>query len=96
MIVELKGTLKVVFAEKQINETLKKREIVITIDEDTQYPQDVIVQSINNKTDLLKDFKEGFKVQVKCNLKGSATADGRYFNQLNLWEINNIGRKADD
>jgi hypothetical protein len=96
MNVDLKGTIKVIYAEKQVTETLKKRELVITIEEDTQYPQDIIVQAINNKVDLLNDFKEGFKVQAKCNLKGKATTDGKYFNQMTLWEITNVGKRAND
>lgn len=96
MNVELKGTIKVIYAENQVNETFKKRELVITTEEDTQYPQDIIVQAINNKVDLLNELKEGFKVQAKCNLKGKASADGKYFNQLTLWEIANIGKRAND
>jgi hypothetical protein len=96
MTIDLKGTLKVIYAEKVINETLKKVEFVVTIDENTEYPQDIVVQAINNKIDLLKQFQSGFKVLAKCNLKGKANADGKYFNQLNLWEINNIGRQTND
>jgi hypothetical protein len=96
MTVEIKGTLKVIYAEKTINETLKKVEFVVTIDESTEYPQDIVVQAINSKIDLLKPFQSGFKVSAKCNLKGKANADGRYFNQLNLWEITNIGRQTND
>jgi hypothetical protein len=96
MTVDLKGTLKVIYAEKVINETLKKVEFVVTIDENTDYPQDIIVQAINNKIDLLKQFQSGFKVCAKCNIKGKANADGKYFNQLNLWELNNIGRQTND
>ena len=96
MTVDLKGTIKVIYAEKVVNETLKKVEMVITIDESTEYPQDIIVQVINSRIDLLKNFQSGFKVLAKCNLKGKANVSGKYFNQLNLWEINNIGRQTND
>ena len=86
MNVELQGTLKVIFDEVQISDNLSKKEVVITIDENTTYPQDISIQAINSKIDLLKNFKMGEKVIVKCNLKGKAS-NGKYFNHLNIWDI---------
>ena len=89
MNVELKGTVKVIFTEKQITDNFSKKEMVITVDEETSYPQDIIIQATNTHIDKLKEVQVGNKVIVKCNLKGNATKDGKYFNQLNLWEIEN-------
>ncbi len=96
MTIDLKGTIKVIYAEKVITENLKKVDMVVTIDENTEYPQDIVIQVLNTKIDLLKNFQSGFKVLVKCNIKGKANADGKYFNQLNMWEITNIGRQTND
>jgi hypothetical protein len=89
MIVELKGTVKVIFAEEKISDKLSKKEIVITIDEDSQYPQDVIVQAINQKIDAISQYKMGDRALVKANLRGRESK-GRYYNQLTIWEINKI------
>lgn len=94
MNVELKGVVKLLLDKVQINDNLEKREIVVTIEEDTQYPQDIIVQAINTKIDLLNGFKAGDLVIVKCNLKGRESK-GKYYNQLNLWEIQNKNRGAE-
>jgi len=87
MNVELKGILKVIFAEEKINDTLSKKEIVITVDGDTQYPQDIVCQAINKQIDLLDNtFKMGDSVTATCNLRGREK-NGKYFNQLALWSI---------
>jgi len=59
MQVELRGIVKVVFAEQKINEKLDKKEIVITVDEKTEYPQDIIVEAINKQIKLLTDINAG-------------------------------------
>jgi hypothetical protein len=89
MNIELKGSVKVIYVEKQITDNFSKKEFVITVDEDTSYPQDIIIQATNNNIDKLKEVQVGNKVIVKCNLKGNVTKEGKHFNQLNLWEIEN-------
>jgi hypothetical protein len=87
MNVELKGTLKLISAEEKINDGLSKKELVVTIDEDTQYPQDIICQALNKSIELITaDFKMGDRVSVNCNLRGKAS-NGKYYNQLILWSI---------
>lgn len=89
MIVELKGSVKKLFAENQVTDNFSKREFVLTIDEDSKYSQDIIIQATNTKIDLLKNIVVGNKVIAKCSLKGNEAKDGRYYVQLNLWEIEN-------
>lgn len=90
MTIELTGTLKVIFEKENIGE-LDKQNFVVTIDENTPYPQDIIVQAINKKIETLtsSNVKVGDKVFVKCNLKGKENKNraGFYFNQLDLWTI---------
>jgi len=92
MTIELIGTLKVIFAKEEVGDKLEKQNIVVTIDENTPYPQDIIVQAINKKrieTLTASNVKIGDKVIVKCNLKGreNKSKAGFYFNQLDLWSI---------
>jgi hypothetical protein len=89
MIIEIKGSVKVIFAEEQINDNFSKKDIVVTIEEDTQYAQDIIIQAANSKIDLLKEVQPGNKVIAKCNLRGYMSKDGKYFTQLTLWAIEN-------
>jgi len=90
MNIELKGTLKVIKAEEKINDSFSKKEIVITIDENTQYPQDIIVQALNSGIDLCNTLKMGDRVSATIDLRGKCSQDGRYFNQLILWKIEKI------
>lgn len=91
MTIELIGTLKVIFAKEEVGDKLDKQNIVVTIDEHTPYPQDIIVQAINKRIETLasSNVKMGDKVIVKCNLKGKENKNkaGFYFNQLDLWDI---------
>jgi hypothetical protein len=92
MTIELTGTLKVIFAKETVSDNkLDKQNIVVTIDENTDYPQDIIVQAVNKKIETLTsaNVKIGDKVIVKCNLKGKENKNkaGFYFNQLDLWNI---------
>ena len=89
MNIELRGILKVIYAEEKINDSLSKKEIVVTIDEDTQYPQDISCQALNKNIDYLEGFNMGDKVSVNCNLRGRESK-GKYYNQLQIWAIKKI------
>lgn len=89
MIIELKGTVKQILPMVQVTDNFSKQEIVVTIEEDTAYPQDIIAQATNTKIDELKGVDVNNKVIVKCNLRGNTSKDGRYFNQLTVWKIEN-------
>lgn len=90
MNVELKGIIHAIFAEQEVgNRGFKKKEIVITVDHESSYPQHVICQAVQSKTELLNGFTHGQMVKVNCNLKGKES-NGRYFNSLEIWKIENI------
>jgi hypothetical protein len=87
MNVELKGVLKVIFAEEKVNDRMSKKEIVVTIDGDTEYPQDIICQAVNKNIEKIDaSFKMGDTVTVKCDLRGRESK-GRYYNHFNLFDI---------
>lgn len=89
MVVELVGTLKVIFQPERVGDNLDKQNIVVTIDENTSFPQDILVQALNKRMDGIKNFNMGSRVKVKCYLKGKQNPNkaGSYFNQLDLAEI---------
>ncbi|MCE3278060.1 MAG: hypothetical protein K0S44_251 [Bacteroidetes bacterium] len=83
---ELAGQLKEVFDTYVVSEKFKKREFVVTTGYDTQYPQDIILQVVNERCDSLDNLIPGMKVTVQFNIRGRKHTD-RYFNTLEVWRI---------
>jgi hypothetical protein len=86
---ELSGTVKVINASQAVSEKFKKRELVITTEE--QYPQDILVEFHQDKTDLLNAVKVGESVTVGINIRGrlwvSPQGENKYFNTITGWRI---------
>lgn len=87
---EIQGTIK------QIGETqtfgtngFRKREVVITTNE--QYPQFLLVEFIQDKTDLLNSYQSGQEVKISINLRGrewvNPQGETKYFNSIQGWRI---------
>ena len=90
MSFQLTGKLKKIDSIVQVSEKFSKREFVIT-DESSQYPQDILFQSVQDKCSLLDACNVGDVVQVSFNLRGrewtSPTNEVKYFNTLEAWRI---------
>jgi hypothetical protein len=89
---ELTGKIKVLNEVKNISDTFKVREFVVTIDADGQYPQHITIQATNDKCDALSTFAIGSDVTVHYNLRGregkpDAEGNVRYWNSLDMWRI---------
>jgi hypothetical protein len=84
MSLEITGKLKAVFKEQIFESGFKKREFVITTNE--QFPQDIKLEFIKDKCSLLDKFKQGQDVKVSFNLRGSEF-NGKYYVNLNAWRI---------
>lgn len=86
---EVTGRIKVINAEQQVSASFKKRELVVTTDE--QYPQHIMIEFTQDKTDLLNSYKPGDAVKVSINLRGrewvSPQGETRYFNTIQGWRI---------
>ena len=65
---EVTGKVKVVGAVQQVSPTFKKRELVVTTDE--QYPQSIMIEFVQDKSDLLNTVAVGENVKVSINLGG--------------------------
>jgi hypothetical protein len=97
---KLTGELKAIGDTQQISDSFKKREFVV-IDSSSQYAQTILFQAVQDRTDLLNNFKEGDTVQVTFFLRGrewTSPKDGqvKYFNSLDAWKIEpveNMGSK---
>jgi len=89
---EVTGKIKLIDITKEVGTTFKKRDIVITTDE--QYPQHILVQFVQDKCDLLNGFKVGESVKIDINLRGREWTNPQgevvYFNTIQGWRIGNV------
>jgi hypothetical protein len=85
----INGTIIEIFDTVQITEKFKKREFVLQTKE--QYPQEILIQTIQDKCEILDAIKKGEFVDVSINLqgKGYTNKEGvkKWFNSLNAWKI---------
>lgn len=86
---EVSGIIKLIKPTQEVNASFKKRELVVTTDE--QYPQDILMECNQGKCDDLNQFKEGDKVTVSINLRGrewtNPQGETKYFNTIQAWRI---------
>jgi len=86
---EVSGKVKVINAEQQVSATFKKRELVVTTDE--QYPQHIMIEFTQDKCDLLNNYTQGEAVKVSINLRGrewvNPQGETKYFNSIQGWRI---------
>lgn len=86
----LSGILKVKSDTQQVSEKFKKREFVVT-DASGMYPQDVLFQLTQERTEQLDPIGVNDAINVSFNLRGrewtSPTGEVKYFNSLDVWKI---------
>lgn len=90
---QLEGKLKVIDETKDIGSSgFQKRDCVVITDE--QYPQHILVQFVQDKCNLLSNFKVGDNVKIDINLKGREWTNPKgetvYFNTIQGWKIANV------
>jgi len=89
---EVTGRIKVLSAEQQVSATFRKRELVVTTEE--QYPQHIMIEFTQDKSDLLNNYKVGDVVKVSINLGGrewiNPQGEAKYFNSVRGWRIEKI------
>ena len=96
---EVQGAIKVIGEVQEISATFKKRELVVSTDE--QYPQTLSIEFIQDKTDLLNKFEIGQNVKVGINLRGREwenpqTKEIKYFNSIQGWRIELLENSSSD
>jgi hypothetical protein len=87
---EVTGKIKHIGNDVQVSDTFKKREVVVTTDE--QYPQHISIEFHQDKCDLLDKFNVGESVTVGINIRGrewvNPQGESKYFNTIQGWKIN--------
>ncbi|MCZ6593545.1 MAG: DUF3127 domain-containing protein [Bacteroidetes bacterium] len=94
---EIQGKIKMIDETKTYGSNgFRKREMVITTEE--QYPQHIMVEFVQDKTDLLNDFQAGQTVKISINLRGrewvNPEGETKYFNSIQGWRIENLETAA--
>src|SRR5690554_1642027 len=92
---ELQGKIKLIDETKTYgNNGFRKRELVITTEE--QYPQVIMIEFVQDKTDLLNAYKAGQDVKVSINVRGrewvNPQGETKYFNSIQGWRIENLSQ----
>lgn len=86
---ELSGSIKLIQEEERISDRFKKRGLVLTTQE--QYPQDIMIEFVQEKTELLNSFQHGQQVSISINIRGrewkSPSGEVKYFTSIQGWRI---------
>ncbi|WP_395062166.1 DUF3127 domain-containing protein [Flavobacterium sp.] len=93
---EVTGKIKVINAEQQVSASFKKRELVVATEE--QYPQFISINFVQDKCDILNNFKVGEPVKVAINLRGrewvNPQGETKYFNDIQGWKVDRMASEA--
>jgi hypothetical protein len=95
-IMEVLGRVKLINPVQQVSASFKKRELVVTTEE--QYPQHILIEFAQDKTDLLNNYNVGEQVKVSINLRGrewvNPQGETKYFNSIQGWRIEKAQAEA--
>ncbi|MGA9637648.1 DUF3127 domain-containing protein [Flavobacterium sp.] len=93
---EVTGKVRVINPEQQVSAAFKKRELVVTTDE--QYPQHILIEFTQDKCELLNNYAIGEPVKVSINLRGrewvNPQGETRFFNSIQGWRIEKLASEA--
>ena len=90
---DISGKIKLINETKEYGSNgFRKREVVVTTEE--QYPQDLLIEFIQDKCDIIDSYKVGQSVKVDINLRGreweSPQGEIKYFNSIQGWRIEKL------
>ena len=70
----------------------KKREVVVTTQE--QYPQNILVEFVQDRCEIIDSFQVGDIVKIGINLRGrewtNKDNEVKYFNSIQGWRIEKL------
>ena len=96
---ELTGKIKWIDEVKTYGSNgFRKREIVITTQE--QYPQNILVEFVQDKCELLDPYQIGQDVRIGINLRGrewiNPEGQTKYFNSIQGWRIDQLDQVSNN
>ena len=93
MALETTGKLIEIYPTQEINDRFKKREFVVEVGENAQYPNYAKFQLVQNKCEDINAFKVGDMVKISFDIRGGKwEKDGRvnYITNLQAWRIESL------
>jgi ABC-type methionine transport system ATPase subunit len=88
----VKGTITKIFQKEQVTDKFAKR--IMWLKTEGQYPQELELQAVNDKCNLLDSVNVHDTVECSLNLRGKRYTDKtgkeRVFNSVELWQINRV------
>jgi len=96
---EITGKIKLIDEVKTYgSKGFRKREIIITTQE--QYPQQILVEFVQDKCELLDPYQIGQDVRIGINLRGrewvNPEGQTKYFNSIQGWRIDQLDQEIDN
>jgi len=90
---EVQGKIKMIDETKTYGTNgFRKREVVITTEE--QYPQHILIEFVQDKTELMNSYQVGQNVKISINLRGrewvNPQGETKYFNSITGWRVENM------
>ena len=89
----ISGKIKLIGETKEYGSNgFRKRELVVTTQE--QYPQNILVEFIQDKCEILNSYQVGEIVKIDINIRGrewkNKDNELKYFNSIQGWRIEKI------
>jgi hypothetical protein len=95
MAMQISGKLHATFEAQQVTQRFRKREFVVELGDNPDYPQFVMFQLTGDRCEHIDGFKIGDEVNIEFNLRGrewnSPQGETKYFNSLDVWKIEKLG-----
>ena len=90
---EIEGKIKLIGETQTYGSNgFKKRDYVIVTDE--KYPQNILIELQQDKTELIEPYKIGDNIKTSINLRGrewvSPQGETKYFNSIVGWRIESV------
>lgn len=87
---EVQGKIKLIGETQTFGSNgFRKRELVVTTEE--QYPQHIMIEFVQDKSELLNNYAVGQDVKISINLRGrewtNPQGEVKYFNSIQGWRI---------
>jgi len=85
MSYDLTGKVKLIQEPQTFASGFTKREVVLTV-EAGKYPQEIVLEFLQDKVSLLDNVSEGQEIKVFFDIRGREY-NGKYFNNLVGWKL---------
>jgi hypothetical protein len=89
---EVSGRIKVVNPEQQVSASFKKRELVVTTEE--QYPQHIMIEFTQDKCDLLNNYGVGEPVSINRGRELQVRKGKQKYFHIQGWRIESSCRST--